>query len=102
MGGGLLTAVERRDGEFVKVLKRGDEHRSVERLRDKTKGVAILEKDNLVQRGREEGGQPEARLRLRDLQDLSQVRPPSWSLVVAIMEKEGSLGQRHEPGTTLA
>ena len=50
MGGGLLTAVERRDGEFVKVLKRGDEHSSVERLRDKTTGMAILEKDNLVQR----------------------------------------------------
>ena len=55
-GGGLLTTVKRLDGEFVKVLKRGDEHSSVERLRDKTKGMAILEKDNLVQRikGRED------------------------------------------------
>ena len=50
MGGGLLTAVERQDGEFVKVLKRGDKHSSVERLRDETKGMAILEKGNLVQR----------------------------------------------------
>ena len=50
VGGGLLTTVERLDGEFIKVLKRGDEHSSVERLRDETKGMAILEKDNLVQR----------------------------------------------------
>merc|ERR1711970_880876 len=52
--GCFLTAVERLDEEFVKVLKACDAHsiEYVERLKDEPKVVAILEKaDNLVQKG---------------------------------------------------
>merc|ERR1719342_1831635 len=52
--GCFLTAVERLDEEFVKVLKGCDAHSNeyVDRLKDEPKVVAILEKaDNLVQKG---------------------------------------------------
>merc|ERR1719228_2705989 len=52
--GCVLTAVERLDEEFVKVLKGCDAHSNeyVERLKDEPKVVAILEKaDKLVQKG---------------------------------------------------